>query len=217
MRLTFSVVIGAYVALTTHCLAQTGVPMPSPGDFAIEPWDRKVDKGACGAGLGGEMYDYLQQVYAHSGQCASYGQEFDNNGEKIVWVNYRYDTPKPHSVQGFFLHYNLEWWDGWMPSAALGTKYDAETVGLPPSLQSRMASVQSTNRYDHLTPRSIQPEVPPASAAGFPSSQIVSSDVGACGVPYLDEEDRQMQLFAKEDGECAEYVEEYEADRQAGL
>ena len=64
----------------------------------------------------------------------------------------------------------------------------------------------------------------PAQTFQEPTSRVARSErspkrdgPGACGVPYIDEEDRQMQLFAKEDGECAEYVEEYEADRQAGL
>ena len=37
-------------------------------------------------------------------------------------------------------------------------------------------------------------------------------ELGACGIPYLDDYEREEQVMVAEDGECAEYVAEVEAE-----
>ena len=198
-------VLGAAVLFAANvglgsAAAQTGVPMPSPWDVAIEPWDREVEKGACGLGLGGEVYDYLQKIYSRAGQCSSYGQQYDRKGDKVVWVNYRYDTPKPHSIQGFFSYYGVDWWDGWLPPEARGSDYDANVVGWPQGLTPHSA-MQATPQTPAT--KAAAPTAREASAA--PASQSAAGDLGACGFAYSTDAMRQVQETSAQNGMCDWY------------
>ena len=102
--------------------------MPSPSDVA-GIWDRKYEEGPCGfASSSDDVVIYsLQEAYERAGRCAEYGETYDRNGRKIVWINYETETPAPHTFQGFFAHYGLTWWDGYVPPRVRGTPYDSGT------------------------------------------------------------------------------------------
>ena len=170
-----------FAAATAH--AQV---MPSPMDTAITPWDQKFERGPCGfASSEDDLVIYsIQEAYERAGRCASYGEAFDAAGNKIVWTNYVWEAPAPHTFQGFFETYGLSWWDGYVPPRIRGTEYDS-------GWQSAPTATLPTDGFE------------------APGARAVAT--AACGFPAVDDLSGALQGFLSANDMCSIYTgERYE-------
>ena len=220
----------AVLLCSTGASAQSFDILPHPMDRLNGPPQRL--QGACGKDYYNDVGEEVQKLYKRHGRCGNFSKS--KYSDYVIWVK-KHDPDDGRdygsgalgdyeNVPSYFAWMEIDWWDGrTSPGYEEVARYGSQLApGLVPTFPLNAGSVPDAGTPTRKLARASgvadgtvaeMARLQGADAYRPAASEFADGgEPGACGVPYLDEDGRSYQAFLAEEGGCAEYVEEVEAE-----